>query len=166
MWSCCYYKYDKDVWKKYNQSNIKGKSAQQIFNAVIDANNRISPHPYINTPKPYGGIAPKDAKILIDFSFYTYRANVSTYGLYNITLGNIKNAVGTENRLMFVNLHDHAYYENHIVVGYAYNVLHNNNYIGSDKAFLKICDGWSTGTRFVDVAVIQNDTYWEVYCDY
>jgi len=152
----------KTYGNKYS-STIRNKSNVQVFKHVMDANN-VPWNPYFVDGflwRQGTDDARTDAFIRESFS-QTASVTVSTYGRYICSFNNIKNALTSSNRLMYIMTKGHAYYGNHAVMGYAYTRLLNNS-TGWAKSYIKISDGWSNTGRYIDMADIASDQYWEVY---
>ena len=90
------------------------------------------------------------------------------YGV-NITVSNKKKAISynnvktslSNNALLYVMLNGNARYGNHHVASYAYTRMQSTK-TGAYKTYLKIVDGWASHGRYLDLAVVQNDYYWDV----
>lgn len=144
---------------KHNISSITSKSNKQIFDKVIEANNSFYVPIYYNNI--YGGTTDSEANQLIEKSFSMFGVNIQTYGLYKANLSNVRNAVGTSNRLMYLCLNYGKLYGHHAVAAYAYCKIQNES--GDLRAFIKICDGKNYAPRYVDISTTSANDYWEVY---
>lgn len=57
-------------------------------------------------------------------------------------------------------VNNHSTYGDHHMVCYAYTRLISET-TGLYKAYLKVADGWDTRPKYVDLATVTSDTYWE-----
>lgn len=164
---------------KYNPT-IKGYSKFTVFEKVIAASKTATPNYYINSPViNLGGTKGETANKFIEAAFRQVNVpigtKVKTFGPYTADnkVGNedegfinIKNCT-TGDRLMYLMLDNYGLKENsyapdvpHHVVGYAYNQLTDNN--GYYLTFIKICYGFNTSGRYLDMQSIRWTPYWEV----
>lgn len=151
---------------------INSMSNAKVFDKVIEANDALTKTEETAIYIKAIGTDFTRADKLIRSSFSLVNGDISVWGPYRASVTNIRNAVGTPERLMVLNLKNHAYYSdpppgfeesNHVVLGYAYNTIYNAAANIKYRRFLKICDGRSRDSRYVDVSVISNDKYWEIY---
>lgn len=143
---------------KSGHSRIMEKGTmKEIYDEVINANDDY----YIN--KSNGGTFTEKANGFIRDSFNNFGLSVRTFGLYDVNYQNTVNALGSTNRLMYINLTKKTShpYGDHAVVGYAYTRLMNSK--GDGRAFIKIADGHSSDGRYVEIdSIAPGATYWEV----
>jgi hypothetical protein len=150
--------------KRYNNSTIKNASNSNVFQQVLQAN--------INSGSAYyaiiGGTFPSSANNFIRDSFGMYNVSVSTYGQYACSYSGIKTTLDNGNRLLYITvgsiLNQHSYYGYHAVVGYAYTRLYSSS-LNAYKSYVKICDGWASGGRYIDLSTIASNNFWEVKCN-
>lgn len=57
-------------------------------------------------------------------------------------------------------VNNHSTYGDHHMVCYAYTRLISET-TGLYKTYLKVADGWDTRPKYVDLATVTSDTYWE-----
>ena len=99
------------------------------------------------------------------FHPYLCRERSGRHGDYYATYQDIKNALSTDERLIYLCLEANTTnnpYDNHAVVGYAYTQLRNVN-SGRLASYLKICDGMVSYGRYMDMDVTESCPYWEVH---
>lgn len=150
--------------KKYG-SSINSASSADVFNQVMAANSSAVLPYYISSflgMDGTGGTSNARADGFIKDSFARYNVKVTIYGRYPCSYDNIKNALTSSNRLLYVMLAGHSYYGNHAVVAYAYARLYNASN-SLYKSYVKIVDGLARSARYLDMGVIASDQYWEVY---
>lgn len=149
---------------KYNNRSIKQSSNTSVYGKVIEANNENWLPYYWNTNFWFfGGTFNAFADGLIKDSFDKFGVTVYTHGRYDASYANIKNALGpnSKNRLTFIMLNGDDPYGAHAVVGYAYTRLYSSS-LYAYKSYVKICDGHYSSARYVDMATMASDKYWEV----
>lgn len=145
---------------KYNNSAIKNKTDRYVFNKVMEVNDENDEYYFSYIIGTYSGRAGG----FIKDSFKKFNVNVDIYGQYAVNYTNTLNALGSTNRLMYINLRARSThpYGDHAVVGYAYTRLINND-DSKLRAFIKICDGKSADNRFIEIDSVIGSEYYEVY---
>ena len=142
---------------KYGNSTIKNSSNSSVFNRVMQANQNAG-NIYWNSSE---GTSDEKANDFIKDAFKKYNVSVSVYGKYDCNLANLKNAI-TSDRLMYIMLHFYgAPYGNHSVLGYAWSRMTRSSDLG-DKHFIKICDGYHSSGRYLELSLLSWDRYWEI----
>lgn len=148
---------------KYNNSYLKNRYADAVFYDVVAVSDRNPTPFYINSIG--GGVDPDDVPPYILSVFDNYNIDVTIYGDYYATYQDLKNALSTDERLIYLCLEANTTnnpYDNHAVVGYAYTQLRNVS-SGRLVSYLKICDGMVGYGRYMDTAVTKDFKYWEVH---
>lgn len=146
---------------QYKYRGIKNSldAAKTIFNYV--AQYGISHAYYVNSTSVVQGTSDTGAAPYIRNVFANYLdVSVGTV-LYEVTYNNFKSTF-ENGRLMYLMLRNHADYGNHHLVGYAYTRLISST-TGWYKTYIKVCDGWGTSGRYIDLAsVSSNSSYYGV----
>lgn len=146
---------------QYKYRGIKNglDAAKTIFNYV--AQYGINNAYYNNSSSIFGGTTDTGAAAYIRNVFSNYLGVTTSTQLRDVTYSNFRNTF-EYGRLMYLMLHSHEEYGNHHVAGYAYTRLRSQT-TGWFKTYLKVCDGWGHGGRYIDVASISDDSaYYEV----
>jgi hypothetical protein len=108
-----------------------------------------------------GGTANSSANKYILDSFAAYNVSgITVKGRYSINYTNVEISLRND-RLLYLLLNDHNLYGDHHVVCYAYTRLVSST-DGSYVTYLKVADGWANTPRYIDIASVSGDKYWEV----
>lgn len=146
---------------KYSNAVIKYSSNKNVFDKVLEANNdQLIPY-YVNSTSFIKGTLNARANGFIKDSFAKYSVTASVQGRYDASYENIKSCFLYSGRLMYLMVSGHAPYGDHHVVGYAYTRLISQQ-TGWYKSYVKICDGHNSSARYVDMASISSDRFWQV----
>ena len=126
-----------------------------IFNPVVQLG--LKNEYYKNAEfKDNGGTLNSSVSTYIKESFSLFNINVSVNTQSSITYRLVKNAINSYKPICII-LHDHSYYGNHAVTGYAYTYLQNQSsktYLG----FVKIADGRVSNGRYLPTSYLVHDT--------
>lgn len=143
-----------------NKYSVPTGSDQTVFKNVIKAN-------VANNGKYYNGCDGtwnSSAGEFIEKSFLANEISIDTYGRYDCNIYNTKNAC-TGNRLMYIMMVNHATYNNHHVIGYAWNAMSCPSVSSNPFYFIKICDGHRKYGTYLHLAYLEmlDTKYWEIY---
>ena len=132
-----------------------GSTGSGIFNPVVQLG--LKNEYYKNAEfKDNGGTLNSSVSTYIKESFSLFNINVSVNTQSSITYRLVKNAINSYKPICII-LHDHSYYGNHAVTGYAYTYLQNQSsktYLG----FVKIADGRVSNGRYLPTSYLVHDT--------
>lgn len=146
----------------YNsQSNrdVLPYTGKQIFDRIKDLKNGWGRKYYVNGSGTYVSDLIEYATVATDV-FSAVDIGVSS----NFKKLNWMNAIETCKSscdLMLLSLYesDTQPYTQHIAVGYAYCRIYPVNSSTPAKTFLKLCDGFSSGNRFLELNLLKNSEY-------
>lgn len=144
---------------RYNITSITSKTADDLF---IRAAERGRGAYYYNTDAlgVFGGTVNVLAGEYIEAVFSFLGETVSSAGRYTINYNNIKTSL-SNNRLVYVMTSNHGIYGDHHMVCFAYTQLKDST-LSRYHTYLKLADGHGTHGRYVDIATVSGDQYWEV----
>ena len=142
---------------RYNILSIKNTDPDDIFRTVAQIGYDYLY--YYNWE--HGGTANASAGNYVVRCFQAFGINnvVKNYRkglMYNNIRSTLEN-----NHIAYVMLTGHPKYGNHHVICYAYTRLVSRA-TGYYKTYLKVADGHSHDPRFLDLAAVTTDTYWEI----
>lgn len=145
---------------RFGTSSINNKTDDNIFLTVarIGTSNLY----YVNTNAlGLGGTANFSANSYILDSFDAFNVSgITVNGRYNLNYTNVEISLRND-RLLYLLLDDHDCYGDHHVVCYAYTRLVSST-DSSYATYLKVADGWASSPRYIDMASVAGDKYWEV----
>lgn len=145
---------------RFNISSIKGVSDAALFNSVtwignckyyFNANINIGDITLGGTFNALAGSYIKDC-----FKEYGLTANCTRK---DINYNNIKYSLNND-YLLYIMVNNHSTYGDHHMACYAYTRLISET-TGLYKTYLKVADGWDTKPKYIDLATVTSDTYWE-----
>lgn len=145
----------KSYGNKYNNSSIKSTSSQKVFEKLMEVNAENNGDYYASD-----GTTVETTPDFIKKGFAKFGVTMQVYGMYTPTYYDIQNAVQGY-RLMYLIVWNNKPYSNHALVGYAYNRLINEK--GTHLSFLKVADGWSHEGRYLPIASLSGDKYYEAF---
>ena len=146
---------------RFEVTEINNEDDDDIFLTV--ANIGTSHLYYINSDALgiIGGTANASADNYILDAFEAYDVSgITVEGRFNINYTNIEISLRND-RLLYLLLDDHDLYGNHHVICYAYTRLVSST-DGSYVTYLKVADGWASTPRYIDIASVNGDKYWEI----
>ncbi len=147
-------------FNRWGTSSEKNRGAKQIFGSVASLKNSYGRSYYINSQS--GGVLEDD---MIDYAKAAFKNQASSLWVESsmsyITSSKVVNTLASKNKVLLCSLYtsDNQPYGRHAVVGYAYTTfVPQNSPSGPKYTFLKLCDGWSTGNRFLDISTLKRST--------
>ncbi len=146
---------------RFEIDSITSQSHTSIFSTVAQIG--ISNLYYINSDlfNVIGGTANALADNYILDAFDAYDVSgITIDGRFNTNYTNIEISLRND-RLLYLLLNNHDRYGDHHVVCYAYTRLVSST-DGSYVTYLKVADGWANSPRYIDLASVDGDEYWEV----
>lgn len=145
---------------RFNISSIKSDTNSDLFGSVLWIGNCKY---YFNADIDLGVItlggtfnSLAGSYIKDCFDEYGLTANCTRK---DINYNNIKYSLSRD-YLLYLMVNNHSTYGNHHMVCYAYTRLISET-TGLYKTYLKVADGWDTRPKYVDLATVTSDTYWE-----
>lgn len=146
---------------RFNISSIKGDTVDELFGSVLwigNAKYYFNADISIGDDLVLGGTVNAWAGAYIKECFKEYGLT-ATCTKKTISYSNIKTSLSNDH-LLYLMATGHPTYGNHAMACYAYTRLVSST-TGLYKTYLKVADGWSTRPRYVDLATMTSDEYWD-----
>lgn len=146
---------------RFEVESITSKTHTEIFENV--AKIGTSHLYYVNSDLwgIIGGTSNALAANYILAAFNSYDVSgITVDGRFDINYKNIEISLRND-RLLYLLLDSHQLYGDHHVICYAYTRLVSDA-DGSYVTYLKVADGWANSPRYIDIASLDGDEYWEI----
>lgn len=147
---------------KYGITSIRNTAGKKIFEVIKDLKYGF----FNNLYYWENGVGMVDPNYIGDYAkdaFAKYGKTITVSDFKNITAQNAISTCSAGNKLMLLCLsgNDHLIYDYHTALGYAYNRIKASNQ-STTKSFIKLCDGHSSGPRYLDISLISLSQYIEL----
>lgn len=146
---------------RFNISSIKNDTVDELFGSVLwigNAKYYFNADIRVDGKVIFGGTIMALAGSYIKDCFKEYGLT-ATCTKKAISFNNIKTSLRNDH-LLYLMATSHPTYGSHAMACYAYTRLVSVT-TGSYKTYLKVADGWSSSPRYVDLATLTSDNYWD-----
>ncbi len=144
---------------RFSVANLAVSNRNSIFLNV--ASIGTSHFYYVNTNfLGLGGTYGAFANSYICDCFSDYGISVTCTTRFYVNYTTVERSLRTDH-LLYLTLSGHEYYQDHHLIGYAYYRLFNSTYTQS-AIYIQVADGIYSNPRYLDMAAVSNDQFWEV----